>query len=144
MGTSVSPNFDLKNMISTYTKGFLVKKNDPNSPDFESNQNLQIFMMSSSRPRIAQEYRRFLSFFFLLSYLVCSQIWLNYFLDDYHFGYITKSLKETLVGTIVPSLDNSFFFLIIIYLFPHYLMTWAHFFSQKNPSNVSHFFSFFF
>jgi len=28
--------------------------------------------------------------------LVISQIWLNYFLDDYHFGYTTKSLKETL------------------------------------------------
>jgi len=27
---------------------------------------------------------------------VCSQIWLNYFLDDHHYGYITKSLKETL------------------------------------------------
>jgi hypothetical protein len=31
-----SPNFDLKNMISTYTKDFLwEKKNPPNSPDFE-------------------------------------------------------------------------------------------------------------
>jgi hypothetical protein len=32
--------------------------------------------------------------FFLHSYLVLSQIWLNYFLDDRHFGYITKSLKR--------------------------------------------------
>lgn len=30
-------------------------------------------------------------FYFLLSYLVCSPIWLNYFLDDHHFDYITKS-----------------------------------------------------
>jgi len=45
------------------------------------------------------EYRRTL-LFFLLSYLVRSQIWLNYFLDDRHSGYITKSLKETLVGDI--------------------------------------------
>jgi hypothetical protein len=31
----ISPNFDLKNMISTYTKDFSWKKNDLNSPDFE-------------------------------------------------------------------------------------------------------------
>jgi len=31
-------------------------------------------------------------FFFLLSYLVCSQIWLNYFLNDCHFDY-NKILK---------------------------------------------------
>jgi hypothetical protein len=43
----------------------------------------------------SQEYRRILVFF-LLSYILCSQIWLNYFLDSCHFGYITKSLKETL------------------------------------------------
>jgi hypothetical protein len=42
VATSVSPNFDLKNMISTYTKGFLVNKmtqirqilNQIKSPDF--------------------------------------------------------------------------------------------------------------
>jgi hypothetical protein len=32
---------------------------------------------------------------------VCSQIWLNYFLDDRHYGYITKSLKETLLWGIM-------------------------------------------
>jgi hypothetical protein len=42
--------------------------------------------------------------FFLHSYLVRSQIWLNHFLDDRHFGYITKSLKETLVGDMVPKM----------------------------------------
>ncbi len=25
---------------------------------------------------------------------MCNQIWLNYFLDDCHFDYITKSLKR--------------------------------------------------
>ncbi len=51
------------------------------------------------------KYRRIVFFFFfLLSYLVRSQIWLNYFLDDRHFGYITKSLKETLVGDMVPKM----------------------------------------
>jgi hypothetical protein len=37
------------------------------------------------------------SVFFLLSDLVCSQIWLNYFVNDDHFDYVTKSLKKTLV-----------------------------------------------
>ncbi len=32
-----------------------------------------------------------------LSYLLYRQIWLNYFLKDCHFGYLTKSLEETLV-----------------------------------------------
>jgi hypothetical protein len=31
----ISPNFDLQNMISTCTKDFSWKKNDPYSPDFE-------------------------------------------------------------------------------------------------------------
>ncbi len=59
------PNFDLKNMISTYTKEFLWEKNGPNSV-----------------------------LFFLPSYLLCSQIWLSFFLNDHHFGYIIKSLKR--------------------------------------------------
>jgi hypothetical protein len=30
-----SPNFDLQNIVLTYTKGYFSrKKNDPNSPDF--------------------------------------------------------------------------------------------------------------
>ncbi len=32
-------------------------------------------------------------YFLLLSYLVSYQIWLNYFENNCHFGYITKSLK---------------------------------------------------
>jgi hypothetical protein len=32
--------------------------------------------------------------FFLLSYLVCSQIWLNCLLDDCHFNYIRKRKKK--------------------------------------------------
>jgi hypothetical protein len=45
-------------------------------------------------------YRRIVYLFisFSFSYLVCNQIWLNYIMNDRHFGYITKSLKETLSG----------------------------------------------
>ncbi len=38
-----------------------------------------------------------------------SQIWLNDFLDDCHFGYITKPLKETLVGREPPFSRNRAF-----------------------------------
>jgi len=43
--------------------------------------------------------------------VVCSQIWLNYFLDDRHLDYVTKSLKETLHDglCIVIDLTNSEF-----------------------------------
>jgi len=68
-------------MIPTYTKDFSWGENDPNSPDFEikkNKKNSQIFMVGS------QEYKKFL-FFFQLSYLVCSQIWLNHLImDDHH------------------------------------------------------------
>jgi hypothetical protein len=55
-------------MISTNTKDFSWK---PYLPDFE--------------------YRRNLVFSYFHS-----QIWLSYLLDEHHFEYITKSLKETL------------------------------------------------
>jgi hypothetical protein len=65
-----------------------MEENDLNSPNFEEFfSNRQIFMRSFSR------YSRI---FFLPTYLIHSQIWLNYFSG--HFGYITKSLKETLEG----------------------------------------------
>ncbi len=37
----------------------------------------------------------FFVFFFLLSYLVCSQIWLNHLMDDHHFSYIYITTKLT-------------------------------------------------
>ncbi len=46
-------------------------------------------------------------FFFLLSYLVCSQIWLNHFVNDGHFGCITNSLKETLGTTCQGCVQHS-------------------------------------
>jgi len=44
----ITPNFDLKNVISTYTKEFYLKKNGPNSSNFEGKKipNRQIFMIS--------------------------------------------------------------------------------------------------
>jgi hypothetical protein len=62
----------------------------PNSPDF-GKQKTQIYMKCFSR--YSQEYRRILAFF-LLSYLVFSQIRLNYLMDDPHFSSITKSRKK--------------------------------------------------
>jgi hypothetical protein len=42
--------------------------------------------------KVAKNIERF--FFVLPSYLICSQIWLNYFLDYPHFGYIAKILTR--------------------------------------------------
>jgi hypothetical protein len=42
----------------------------------------------------SQEHRRILFFFPLLSYLICSQIWLNHHMDDHHFSYIRKLAKK--------------------------------------------------
>ncbi len=47
-------------------------------------------------PLGSQEYRKIL-FFFLLSYLICSQIWLNHLMDNHHLCYITKLKKRTLI-----------------------------------------------
>jgi len=50
--------------------------------------------------KVAKNIEGFSFFFFALpSYLLCSQIWVNYFLDDRHFGNLTKSIKETLLST---------------------------------------------
>ncbi len=54
------------------------------------------FIKKKKVPVSSQEYRRILVSF-LLSYLVCNPIWLNYFLYDRHLGYITKSFKNTSV-----------------------------------------------
>ncbi len=83
----ISQNFEMKNVISTHTTDFSWKNGQIHqilkiffffkSPDF---------MISSGRqPRIEKD-----SGFFLLSYILCSQIWLNHLMDDCHFSYITK------------------------------------------------------
>lgn len=48
-------------------------------------------------------------YFSLPSYLLHSQIWLNFFLDDRHFANITKSLKETLLQTHVTKANFGFY-----------------------------------
>ncbi len=77
----ISPNFNLKNMISTYPRN-CHGKNDPNLPDLEEEKKVG-----------NQKYRKIL-IFFPLSYLICSQIWLNHLMDDHHFDYITKLKKK--------------------------------------------------
>ncbi len=71
---------------------------NPNSPDFEGKkiQIANFLMISSSRVTKNIERRIML---FLIPTLISSmyQIWLKYFPDDGYFGYITKSLNETLL-----------------------------------------------
>jgi hypothetical protein len=67
--------------------------------DFPWKKMAQIRQFSKKKIQIAKflwevlegswEYRKIM-FVFLLSYLVCSQIWLNHLMDDQHFSYITK------------------------------------------------------
>jgi hypothetical protein len=86
----ISPNFDLKNMISIQR---IFHEKMVQICQILNLKTFQIARVLWQFPEGSQEYRRML-FFFLPSYLLCSQIWLNYLLDDHHFGYITKSLKK--------------------------------------------------
>ncbi len=80
--------------ISTYCTDFSMEKMALKFAKFQRKTipNRQVFMMSP--PVSSQEYIRIL-FFFLLSHLVYSQIWLNHLVDDLHFSYITKLEKKT-------------------------------------------------
>ncbi len=70
-----------------------MKRNDPNLPILKN----FCFKSPDSYDKVQQVTNIEGFCFSLLSYLVCNQIWLNYFMNDrLDFGYITKSLKETL------------------------------------------------
>jgi hypothetical protein len=73
----------------------------PNLPDFEEKKyNCQI--LTTVFPASSQNIKRFLNF--LLSYLLCSQIWLNLVVGDHQFGYITKlKNKKTWLHTPISS-----------------------------------------
>jgi len=69
----ISPDFDLKNMISTYTKDFpwekwakFAKKKIPNSKSLDFYAKFQ---------EVAKDIKRIVNFIY--SYLLCSQIWLK-------------------------------------------------------------------
>jgi hypothetical protein len=47
----------------------------------------------------SQKHKRIFSEF-LFSYISCSQIWLNIFVDN-HFGYIKKLKKKNLLGNVL-------------------------------------------
>jgi hypothetical protein len=79
-------------MISTYTKDFLGEKNWPKFARF-----IEFYFFKSSDfydkfQYVAKILERFC--FSLLSHLICSQIWLNYFVNDHNFGNIHKILKR--------------------------------------------------
>jgi hypothetical protein len=94
---AILTNFDLTDMISIYTKDFSWEK-WPKFKSFRIKQipNCQFHIFNFQK--VAKNIERFC---FLSTFtpdkIFDSKIWLNYFLDDYHFGYITKSSKESLV-----------------------------------------------
>jgi hypothetical protein len=85
------------------------KYNDPNSPDFEfkkkkKNPNRQSLLIHFQKVA-SQEYTRIIIIIIIVIfsfstsiYLLCSQMWLNYLLNDCHFGYIKKILKRNPAG----------------------------------------------
>jgi hypothetical protein len=75
-------------------EGFSMKKNCPNSPDFETKL-LSIARFLFLVPVSSQKYRKILIFSYI-HISTCQQIWLNHFRDDNHLSYITKLKKETL------------------------------------------------
>jgi hypothetical protein len=70
-------NFDLY-------KGFFMEKKRPKFARFLKGINYKSPDFYNTLPRIIKGL-----WFFLLLYLVCSQIWLNHLMDDRHFSYIT-------------------------------------------------------
>jgi len=95
-------------MISTYTKDFSWKKwpKFDRFPKKKKFPNCQLFMI-----RVAKNIERF--WFFLLSYLVCSQIWLNHLMDDCHFSYITKLEGKKKKNLVTYQGKNQKFVLIV-------------------------------
>jgi len=87
------------------------KYNDPNSPDFEfffkKNPNRQSLLIHFQKVA-SQKYTRIIIIIIIIIivifsfstfiYLLCSQMWLNYLLNDCHFGYIKKILKRNPAG----------------------------------------------
>jgi len=86
------PIFDLKNMVILR---IFHEKMDPNSADIE----FFFFKLPDLYDKFQVDSQNIEQFYFLLlSYLVCYQMWLNYFENDRHFGY-HKILKRSWVQT---------------------------------------------
>jgi len=83
----ISPNFELKNMISNYTKGFPWKKRAKFSQISRNK-------IKSRSPIFYDKFHKVVKNIELLSYLICSQIWQYHPMDDPHFSFITKLKKK--------------------------------------------------
>jgi len=92
---------NLLHQISTWNiwcrniwRNFHGKKYGPNSSNFELPESYDDFQ------KVAKNIEGFWFFFvFLPSYLVCNQIWLNYFLVDRQFGYYHNKILKRNPGT---------------------------------------------
>ncbi len=104
------PKFDLKNMISTYTKDFSCGKKWPKFCQISIYKipNCQSPMITSRRNIYRGD-----SVFFFPSYLhICyvAKFGLIFFLNDHHFGYIIKSLKRNPVQKQPKFVKNKAFY----------------------------------
>ncbi len=116
----ISTNFDLKNMIfDLYKKGFFMGKKFTRMPQISKKSTYKLpDLYDKLHLEVAKNIERL--WFFLFSYLVCSQIWLNHHhhpMDEHHhFSYITKSERKA--------------------LFQNMVSICSHHHSLSNPSNI--------
>jgi hypothetical protein len=83
------PIFDLKNMVSTYRKNFSWK----NEPKFGRHW-INFFKLPDLYDKFQVDSQNIEQFYFLLLlYLVCYQIWVNYFENDRLHHKILKSSR---------------------------------------------------
>jgi hypothetical protein len=71
-------------------KGFFIEKKCPKLQDFWKKKKFKLPDFSHNLQKVAKKIEGGILCFSLLLYLGCSQIWLNCFMDDSHFGYITN------------------------------------------------------
>jgi hypothetical protein len=101
-----SPNFDLKNTISTYTQDFPWQKKSPKFTKF-GKQNSKLSDFHDKFQEVAKNIERFFFFFFsfhtFISNMLPNLAKSSY--GDYHFSYITR-LKNKNPGAIVASIPR--------------------------------------
>jgi hypothetical protein len=81
------------------------EKDGPKPPYFEREEKMKLPYLDNHFQYIAKSYLK--SLIFLMSFLTCSQIWLNPLVDDRQPTYLTKLKKETLFLSLVCAHTNN-------------------------------------
>jgi len=81
------------------------EKDGPKPPYFEREEKMKLPYLDNQFQYIAKSYLKPL--IFLMSFLTCSQIWLNLLVDDRQPTYLTKLKEETLFLSLVCAHTNN-------------------------------------